>query len=135
MGSNPFKRLASPRRPLNCCNAAFLHATPFPSQNFHHRTATYCLQPYDGVKVDVFSVGCMGFMMLTGIPPFDEATRLDPKFRMVVFRGDLQGYLRACGRPLLSEPVRGDNIALSPPVEHASFLCGSGSLNGVGRCG
>ncbi|CAN0075819.1 unnamed protein product, partial [Hapterophycus canaliculatus] len=49
-------------------------------------------EPYDGVKVDVFSVGCMGFMMFTGMPPFDEATRLDPKFRKVVFKGDLQGY-------------------------------------------
>lgn len=69
-------------------------------------TVTYCRQPYDGVKVDVFSVGCMAFMMFTGMPPFDEATRLDPKFRKVVFKGDLQGYLRAYGRPPLPEPVR-----------------------------
>ncbi|CAM9796444.1 unnamed protein product [Ectocarpus sp. 4 AP-2014] len=61
--------------------------------------------PYDGVKVDVFSVGCMGFMMFTGIPPFDYASRLDRKFRKVVFEGDLQGYLAEYGMPLLPDPV------------------------------
>ncbi|CAM9477046.1 unnamed protein product [Ectocarpus fasciculatus] len=62
-------------------------------------------EPYDGVKVDVFSVGCMGFMMFTGIPPFDYASRLDRKFRKVVYEGDLQGYLAEYGMPPLPDPV------------------------------
>ncbi|CAM9474955.1 unnamed protein product [Scytosiphon promiscuus] len=62
-------------------------------------------EPYDGVKVDIFSVGCMAFMMFTGVPPFQLATRLDPDFRKVVYRGDLQGYLRDKNRPLLPQPV------------------------------
>ena len=58
------------------------------------------------MKLDVFAVGCMAFMMFTGIPPFDEATRLDPKFKKTIYRGDLQGYLHAYGMPLLPPLVR-----------------------------
>lgn len=75
-------------------------------RNQTHEPANHNGQPYDGVKVDVFSVGCMGFMMFTGIPPFDEATRIDPKFKQVVWSGDLQGYLEGYGMPLLPDPVR-----------------------------
>jgi len=57
------------------------------------------LVQYD-VKVDVFAVGCMAFMMFTGIPPFDEATRLDPKFFQTIYRGDLEGYLQGYEIPL-----------------------------------
>ncbi|CAN0265811.1 unnamed protein product, partial [Scytosiphon promiscuus] len=63
-------------------------------------------QPYDAVKVDVFAAGCMLFMMLTGMPPFSGATRSDPMFRKVVYRGDMQGLLKDYGRPPLSVQVR-----------------------------
>jgi len=43
--------------------------------------------------------------MFTGIPPFDEATRLDPKFLRTIYRGDLQGYLEGYGMPPLTPPV------------------------------
>lgn len=93
-----FAAFSSPCRPLRHYGFS---VNPLPYLAIHEHG-----QPYDGVKVDVFSVGCMGFMMFTGIPPFDFASRNDPKFRRVVYQGDLQGYLAEYGMPSLPDPVR-----------------------------
>ena len=83
------------------------------------------------MKVDVFSVGCMAFMMFTGIPPFDEATRLDPKFRKAVYKGDLQGYLRDYGMQPLPAPVSTHD---RPPARTAGVFYGAKWRNSVLCC-
>eukprot|EP00903_Cladosiphon_okamuranus_P018341 g16873.t1 len=52
---------------------------------------------YDGVKIDVFSCGCMLFMMLAGFRAFSVPSRNDRGFRRAVFHGDIQGLLERNG--------------------------------------
>lgn len=47
----------------------------------------------------------MAFMMFTGIPPFDSATKSDPKFKKAVYRGDLEGLLEDYKMQPLPGPV------------------------------
>lgn len=65
-------------------------------------------QAYDAVKADVFSAGAMLFMMLTGVPAFNVPSRTDAGFLTVVWRGDVQGFLRYYDLPLLSADVSSD---------------------------
>lgn len=64
------------------------------------------LQAYDAVKIDVFSCGCMLFMMLAGFPAFGLPSRTDSRFKQAVFRGDVQGLLEKFGLPPLPDQVR-----------------------------
>ena len=41
---------------------------------------------YDGVKADFFSLGVILFIMLFGVPPFNQATKDDPFYRLF-YRG------------------------------------------------
>lgn len=71
-----------------------------------HATSCGMLQVYDGVKVDVFAAGAMLFMMLTGCPPFGQATRRDERFRRLVCFGDVQGLLEMYNLPRINDQVR-----------------------------
>ncbi len=39
--------------------------------------------PFDGFAVDMWAAGVILFMMLTGVPPVDIASPLDPRFRVI----------------------------------------------------
>jgi len=50
-------------------------------------------QPFHGFAVDMWATGVILFIMLTGVPPVDVASELDPRFRMLV-NGQLPELLR-----------------------------------------
>lgn len=66
----------------------------------------WSIQAYDGVKADVFAVGCMAFMMFTLTQPFTINSLSDRQFKKVVYRGKMQEFLLAEGLPLLPPKVR-----------------------------
>ena len=40
-------------------------------------------EPFDATKVDIWALGIILFIMLTGVPPIESATNLDQRYRMV----------------------------------------------------
>ncbi|CAM9300834.1 unnamed protein product [Ascophyllum nodosum] len=64
---------------------------------------TYKNSAYDGVKVDVFAGGAMLFMMLTGRPTFQAATRLDSRFKKLVWRRQVERVIRDDGLRLVGD--------------------------------
>lgn len=58
------------------------------------------------MKIDVFSCGCMLFMMLAGFPAFNAPSRADPGFKQAVCKSDVQGLLRKFGLPPFPDQVR-----------------------------
>ena len=60
------------------------------------------------MKVDVFAAGAMLFMLLTGCPPFESATRNDRSYKLVVYRGYVRTFLERNRLPMLSDEVRHD---------------------------
>lgn len=46
-----------------------------------------CLEFYDGLKADVWSLGILLFIMVTGVPPFASPSERDARFRVVKFKG------------------------------------------------
>ena len=39
---------------------------------------------YDGIKVDIFSMGINLFILYSGVPPFNKACRTDPLYRFLM---------------------------------------------------
>lgn len=64
------------------------------------------MQAYDAVKIDVFSCGCMLFMLLAGFAPFNAPSRTDSGFKQAVLESDLQGLLQREGLEPFPEEVK-----------------------------
>ncbi|CAM9183710.1 unnamed protein product [Chrysoparadoxa australica] len=60
---------------------------------------------YDGVACDAFALGSMLFLMLVGAPPWNVASRADPRFKMLVWDRNVHELLERWGRPLSAEAV------------------------------
>lgn len=58
------------------------------------------------MKIDVFSCGCMLFMMLAGFPAFTAPTRTDSGFKQAVYKSDVQGLLQKFGVDPLPDEVK-----------------------------
>ena len=41
------------------------------------------LKNYEGTKVDIFAAGVILFIMHAGVPPFDRASLIDPRYRLI----------------------------------------------------
>lgn len=55
--------------------------------------------PFDGYAIDLWATGVILFIMLVGLPPWELASRDDPRFRMVA-RGGLEKMLETWERPI-----------------------------------
>mmetsp|Transcript_16058 Transcript_16058/g.21498 ORF Transcript_16058/g.21498 Transcript_16058/m.21498 type:complete len:176 (-) Transcript_16058:440-967(-) len=61
-------------------------------------------RPFDGHAVDLWAVGVILFMMVTGIPPWDRPSAVDPRF------------LHICRRALLEKICVNWGLGLSRPL-------------------
>eukprot|EP00742_Colponemidia_sp_Colp-10_P004692 GILJ01005004.1.p1 GENE.GILJ01005004.1~~GILJ01005004.1.p1 ORF type:complete len:330 (-),score=30.32 GILJ01005004.1:452-1441(-) len=52
-------------------------------KDYYRAPEVYTGRPYDGASVDVFACGVMLFIMLTGVPPFEQAIPRDPRWRVI----------------------------------------------------
>lgn len=59
-------------------------------------------EAFDGFAIDVWACGVILFTMLVGLPPFEWATRDDPRYRMIT-RGDLMKMLDHWERQISNE--------------------------------
>ena len=50
---------------------------------FYISPELYAMQSFDGEKCDIWSLGAILFIMLTGSPAFGEPTKEDPRFTMI----------------------------------------------------
>jgi serine/threonine protein kinase len=56
-------------------------------------------EPFDGFGIDLWALGIILFIMLTGLPPWEFASEVDPRYRMVM-QGGLEHMLRGWERPV-----------------------------------
>ena len=61
-------------------------------------------EPFDGFAVDVWAAGVVLFIMLVGLPPFELASRDDPRFRLIC-RGGLHQLVERWQRPISPEAI------------------------------
>lgn len=61
--------------------------------------------PYNGFCSDIWSVGIMLFIMVTGSPPFERPDHSDPRYKLIV-QGNLSPMLDSWGMTHISSDVR-----------------------------
>ena len=59
-------------------------------------------EPFDGMAIDLWAVGVILHIMLTGRPPWEIARDEDPRFRQISRRGGLEAMIRNMGGEPLS---------------------------------
>ena len=52
--------------------------------------------PFDGFAIDLWAAGCILYIMLTGFPAYDQASRVDQRFDLIV-NGNLVRQLEEWG--------------------------------------
>lgn len=62
-------------------------------------------EPFDGFAIDMWAAGVILYIMLTGFPPYDQASRTDQRFELVV-SGKLMRQLKNWG--IILSPEAGD---------------------------
>jgi serine/threonine protein kinase len=76
----------------------------------------YAGQAFDGYAADVWSLGVMLFMILTGIPPWKVPCRSDERYRLIT-TGHLQELLHAWNTPIDTVPFDLLSHMLCPPSQ------------------
>mmetsp|Transcript_9765 Transcript_9765/g.17630 ORF Transcript_9765/g.17630 Transcript_9765/m.17630 type:complete len:256 (+) Transcript_9765:671-1438(+) len=61
-------------------------------------------EPFDGFAVDIWAAGIVLFIMLVGLPPFEWASRDDPRFRLIS-RGGLRQLVEQWQRPISLDAI------------------------------
>lgn len=52
--------------------------------------------PFDGFAIDLWAAGVILYIMLTGFPPYDQASRTDQRFDLII-NGNLMKQLKSWG--------------------------------------
>lgn len=52
--------------------------------------------PFDGFAIDLWAAGVILYIMMTGFPPYDQASRTDQRFDLII-KGNLMRQLKNWG--------------------------------------